>query len=262
MKRIMYRIKGKSLSKDKYISIDALEIKDKAYLGALLHTFALKEEIIIDFSQGIPEELAPTQTYREDIVASILKKGIIVTSEKSEVVAYPIYQNFLYEVGVKNIDKILTELMYPEYISINDKEEVYILLKEIQFYEAIEYMSQMLQKFHLPVFKFDKRYRLLFLQILKTYSLSQLFNFIYTAVRNQAAYGQININTYVPLANYIYKKIIDRYEKAILKDWDIMNFDRIWGWQQSELSKLVCNKLLNLGDLAFYEVINIENYIK
>ena len=235
--------------------MDTLSIKDKAYLGALLHASVLKEEAVIDLSQGIPQELAPTQIYREDIVASILKKGtMVVLIEKEEMC--PVYQKLLYRVHFKDTDKALEELMYPEYVLESERAEALVLLREVQLYEAIEYMLLILQKFHLPEFRLGQRYRLLFLQILKTYSLGQLFNFIYTAIRNQAAYRQVNTGTYVPLANYIYKKIIDRYEKATLEDWKIMNFDRVWGWQQSELSKLVCNRLMNLGESAFCEVIS------
>lgn len=239
--------------RDKYTSMDTLSIKDKAYLGALLHASVLKEEDIIDLSHGIPQELAPTKTYRENIVENILKKGTIVMFVSKEE-RYPAYQKLLYELHFKDIDKALEELMYPKYVQGSERTEALMLLREVQLYEAIEYMLLILQKFNLPKFRIEQRYHLLFLQILKTYSLGQLFNFIYTAIRNQAAYRQVNLGTYVPMGNYIYKKIKDRYEKATLEDWKIMNFDRVWGWQQSELSKLVCNRLLNLDESAFHEV--------
>ena len=244
---------------NKHISLDVLNIKDRTYLGALFHTSLLQKDITIDLTLGIPPELAPTKEYRESIIARLLDKNILVVHEISTLSGtsiHPDHQNLQYLVNIQDIESILPRLMYPKHISSEDKKGVLVLLQKIQLYEAIEYMYFTLHQFKLRQFQLEPRYTQLFLQILKVYSLGQLFNFIYTAIRNQAAQKQRDSSAYIPLANYIYKKIIDRFERAEAGGWKIVHFNRVWGWPQSELSKLVCNKLLDVGDSILYEVID------
>ena len=246
------------MSRDEGITIHTLDVKERAYLGALLHTSLLKNKLTIDLTQGIPSELAPTYAYGEKMCEVMLKKRILVKAKgtRARISLYDPCPCMLYSMNIQNIEQLLSELMYPSPLAGEDRREAFVLLQEIRLHEALEYMQDTLQKFHLRVFRLDPRYIQLFLQILKSYSLGQLFNFIYTAVRDQAAYMQRDAHTYVPLENYIYKKIIDRFERAEVKGWNIIHFDRAWGWQQSELSKLVCGRLLDIPESTLHKVID------
>ncbi len=246
------------MSEQEDIAIDILSVREKAYLGALLHTSRYKKNVSIDFTRGIPLSLAPTYAYGEKMCEVMLKRRILVKAKgtRARISLYDPCPCMLYSVNIQDIEQVLPELMYPSPLTGEGRREAFVLLQEIRLHEALEYMQDTLQKFHLRVFHLDPRYIQLFLQILKSYSLGQLFNFIYTAVRDQAAYMQRDSNTYVPLENYIYKKIIDRFERAEVKGWNIIHFDRAWGWQQSELSKLVCGRLLDIPESTLHKVID------
>lgn len=244
-------------------SFDMLSVKEKAYLGALLRVALDRKYLLISMDHGIPTELAPIKEYRELIMAQLLERKIITAYTLSKNTSEQVIRNLmgktLYDICVsdvnKNKEELITHLMWPGKISINAYPSTVILLKEIQIHEAIEYMMLTLQQFDLPIFKSEQRYILLFMQILNAYAQSQLFNFIYTAIRNQAAYRKKVHQTYIPIANYIFISISDRFEKARINNWEITHFRRSWQGQQTELSKIINNRLLNMGESVFYEVI-------
>ncbi len=241
--------------------LSMLSVKEKAYLGAVLKAGLDRKYLLIDLSHGVPDELAPMHEYRELIVAELLERKIITTYIPSrnidDKVARDLLGKTLYDICISDADKnkeeLIIQLMYPEKVSSNFKNDAMSLLKEIQIYEAVEYMMRTLQHFNLPIFEFEQRYELLFQQILNEYSQGQLFNFIYTAIRNQAAYSKIGKKEYVPISNYIYKSISGRFEKARMDNWKIINFNRVG--RQTELSVLVSNRLLGLGESSFYQLV-------
>jgi hypothetical protein len=241
------------------LSINTLTEKEKACIGALMHTSLFKKNITIDLTEGISLELAPTQEYRKRIIIKLLNRSILKPANayyRKRIFLPRSYMRIVYEINIQDIKTLLPLLMYPRKIGAGKEQEILPLLLEIRLHEAIEYMYETLRQFHMRLFLCDPRYIQLFLQILKTYSLGQVFNFIYTAIRDQAAYMQRDSGTYVPLENYIYKKIVDRYERAESEGWTIIHFNRAWGWQQSELSKLVCGRLLDINDSIIHEVID------
>jgi len=244
-------------------SFNMLSLKEKSYLGAVLRAALNKKYLLIDMRYGIPSELAPTQEYGELIMAELLTKKIITAYSPGKNVALNIandlYGKILYDICIddadKNKEELIAFLMYPNKITPELEIEAIDLLKEIQINEAIEYMMLTLQQFNLPTFEFEKRYEILFFQILSGYSQGQLFNFIYIAIRNQAAYTKKYYQGYIPISNYVYKSISDRYEKARMHNWEIINFRRAWKGGQSELSKLLSSRLLDVGEDTFYQVL-------
>lgn len=240
-------------------SLDMLSIKEKAYLGALLRAGLDKKYLLIGMDYGIPQELAPTHEYRELIVAELLERKIISSYISSNQISSDLIGKTLYDICISDVNRnkedLITYLMYPDKISLNEYGNTIILLREVQLNETIEYMKLTLQQFELPMFESERRYELLFMQILNSYSQAQLFNFIYSAIRNQAAYSKTSKQRYIPISNYIYKKISDRYEQARTNNWKITNFRRAWEGKQTELSKLVSNRLLDIGESSFYQVI-------
>ncbi len=243
-------------------SFAMLSVKEKAYLGALLRAHLYKDFLLIDLSNNSTQIFAPTAEYRELIIAELLDKKIIAPykpeKEESQEIINRYSYGALYDICINdaNMNKagIISSLMYQDKVSFSDEKEVFGLLREVHLHEATEYMMLMVQKFNLYVFDAEDKYIILFSQILNRYSTSQLFNFIFTAVRNLAAYRSKNYKEYLPMSNYIYKSISNRYEKAQMDNWKITNFTRAWKGPQSELSQIVSNSLLDIGESAFYQV--------
>ncbi len=261
---------GKFLNKKKILHtreypyahiLESLSIKSKAYLGALLRTNLHKEYLLVDLGENPSHIFAPTEEYRNKIIAELLEHKVLIPYKPVKNTDYNLLESYshgmLYDMCVADSEKnkleIISSLMYPGQVAANKEYEAYELLYEIQIYEAIEYMMITLNQFSLYPFEIEQKYILLFTQILNDYSESQLFNFIYTAIRNFAASSYKSSSKYRESSSYIYKSISSRYEKAMQHNWDITNFRRSWYSQQSEISKLASNYILKLGDLGFYE---------
>lgn len=229
--------------------LSMVNIKERLYLGALLRAHLHYDCLLIDLRSNSAQSYAPTEEYRNKILEDLLEKNIIAAyrineNENSEILEKYV-QGELYDICISDIDKnkreIVEELMYPDNRSLPYLyRDIYTLQEEVQINEAIEYMMLIIKKFDFYTFDVQEKYCILFSQILKRYSLGQLFNFIYTAIRNQAAYSKrVCRQGYIPIANYIYKSISDRYNKAQDKDWNIVSYNRICEAEETELSKLI-----------------------
>ena len=254
--------KKKSLNKKKYKEItlnvreypnapllSMLNIKERLYLGALLRVHLFHDVLLIDLDNNSAQNYAPTTEYRDKILIELLDKHIIIPykirkNESSEILEKYV-QGELFDICISDVDKdkreLVTALMYPNSNNISHLyQDIFMIQDEIQVNEAIEYMMLIIQKFGFYAFNIEEKYRILFSQILKQYSLGQLFNFIYTAIRDQAAYSKQQCQQgYIPIVNYIYKRLSNRYDKAQKLDWNIIPYNRIYGAEESELSKLI-----------------------
>ncbi len=228
---------------------DKTSIKERLYLGALLRAHLHYDCLLIDLNNNSAQNFAPTEEYRDAILTKLIDKNIIILykvgrNDSVEVLEKYI-QGELYDICISDANKdkreLITDLMYP---NINNTlyrhQDMLMLQNEIHVNELVEYMMLIVLKFGFRSFLVEERYRILFSQILKKYSLGQTFNFIYAVIRNQAAYSKQKCHEgYIPISNYIYKGILDRYNRAQVFGWNITPFDRIFEAQQTELSKLI-----------------------
>jgi len=247
-------------------SFDKLSIKEKVYLGALLRVGLDEKHLLISLDYGIPNDFAPMLAYRELIIAVLLDRKIITPYTFDNDRSNNRYRDFSitihYDICISDVDKnkkeLIISLMYPEKVPLHKWDETIDLLKEVQINEAIEYMMLTLQQFSLPIFEIEQKHEILFMKILEKYSQGQLFNFIYSMIKDLAAYSKSNYQKYIPISNYLHKKILDRFEYATMNKWNISNYRRAWQGKQTELSKLVSNRLLDIGESSFYQLVDSE----
>ncbi len=238
-------------------SLSSLSIQERVYLGALLRTHLSFENFLVDLGSSSAQVLAPTLEYRDLILNTLLSRNIIAPHklEGSNGFHGTLYDVCIFD-RVKNKEEMIANLMYPQKIPPEEEVITLHLLADIQQYEATEYMLLTIKQFNLCLLEVEQKFGILFSRILIDFSTGQLFNFIYVAVRNLAAHK--NKNKYVSVANYIYKSIADRYKKSLTSDWKITNFNRPYGAQRTELSKITNDRLLRIGDLTFYQKLSLE----
>jgi len=229
--------------------LSMINIKERLYLGALLRVHLHHDCLLIDLTNNSAQNYAPTVEYRDKILTKLLEKNIIVPyrinkNESTEILEKYV-QGELYDICISDIDKnkreLVTELMYPDNGGLSYlHQDIFMLQEEIQINEAIEYMMLIIKKFDFYTFDAEIKYRILFSQILKQYSLGQLFNFIYATIKDQAAYNKQQCQKgYIPVANYVYKRICDRLDRAQSLGRHITSHNRIYGAEETELSKLI-----------------------
>ncbi len=242
-------------------TFDELSIQDRTYLGAVLRAHLVKKDLMIDLENNTSLVFAPTSEYRDFILATLLDRNIITPyevdySQNQKVFNENSYSRF-YDVCISDPAmskiEIIFDLMYPDKVSAADEYIAFHILCEVKNYEAVEYMMLVIKKFGLVTFEADASYDVLFSKILSDYSESQLFNFIYNAIKNIATYRKKYNNKYLPISKLLYKSITDNYAKAQLYNWNIPKFNRVPERPQSEISKLVNNNLFCLGESSFYE---------
>jgi len=233
--------------------LSMINIRERLYLGALLRVHLHHDCLLIDLNNNSAQNYAPTVEYRDKILAKLLEKNIIVPyrinkNESTEILEKYV-QGELYDICISDIDKnkreLVTELMYPDNDALPySYQNIFILQEEIQINEGIEYMMLIIKKFNFYTFDVEEKYRILFSQILKKYSLGQLFNFIYATIKDQAAYSKEQCQQgYIPVANYVYKRISNRFNRAQSLGWNITSHSRIYGAEETELSKLISGAL-------------------
>jgi len=234
--------------------LDTISIKDRLCLGALLRTHLHHDCLLIDLNNNGAQNFAPTREYQDAILMELLDKNIIdiykVSRNDSVEVFEKYIQGELYDICINDVNKdkreLIIELMYPTFNhTLYPYQEIFMLQNEVHVNESIEYMLLIVQKFGFRPFHVEEKYRILFSQMLKNYSLGQTFNFIYAVTRNLAAYSKKKQNQeYVPVSNYLYKGISDRYNRAQAFNWNITPYGRIYEAQQTELSILVDGVIL------------------
>ena len=234
-------------------TLSNMHIVHKAYLGAFLRTQPLTKHFLIDLDSDALQPLAPTEAYRTVIIRSLFDNNLIEPAQKLQNDDSHLYALCIAGTGEKK-KEILMELMYPQADSQTaaDKTILHHLLTHIQYHEAIEYMRYTLEAFHLSTFDADERFKIFFTRILEDYSLAELFNTIYHSIKELAVHTMKNPDASVQVSHFIYKGISDRYEKAKFNNLALDSFHRPAKLPQTELSKIVSNDMLCLGDSAFY----------
>jgi hypothetical protein len=261
-KRILSKSKTKnsrtqesSLIEENTIPVEELSLKERVYLGALLRAVPLNKNNFLTLDRRHRTNFAPTVPYASDIIETLMEKGVLFKVSSDEI-------SIKFAVNIRGVHtnkKILIALMYPEKIE-TVTEELLEIIRDIQAYESIEYFAVTTPKFNLPSFtqvNIEERFILLFKQMLNGgYSTSQLFNFIYNAIRNTAAKYNCSAEN-IGVLNQIYIALSNRYDRAVNEDWNIKNYNRIYNQRVSEIFILVSNDLLGNREALFYEPLDI-----
>ncbi|QOY51701.1 hypothetical protein [Candidatus Sulfurimonas baltica] len=241
------------LDRDKAIDIKSLSLKEKLYLGALLRANQPSQDCFITLKTAMINNFAPTAPFAAKILRDLLEENIIFEVSNSN--------SFIkYALNIKNIcsdEFMILNLIFPsKAIGIN--EDTLRIIRDIQIYEAIEYFSAQAMIFNIPNIlqsNIDTKFYLLFMNILNNnFSTSQLFNFIYTSIRNYAS--KYNCGIYNTNAlGIMYENIANMYDKAVAEKWIVKPYNRLYTTKPSALFKLVANDLLGLHDSLFYKAI-------
>jgi len=160
-----------------------------------------------------------------------------------------------------NDNKLLLDLMYPHkilHMTDYEQKDLIELIREIQIYEAIEYFSRLTHdKFstiNITQVDIEHHFCKIFNIILDNgYSTSQLFYFIYSALRNFAANNNCMISDKKDYSS-IYNNMLNLYNKAKQEKWNIQRYNRLYTTKPSQLFKLVSSNLLGIGDKLFYNI--------
>ena len=249
---------------------ETLTIKEKIYLGALLRANIAEDNRHLKPLYQSTDKLAPTEEYTTKIARYLYDQELIyfspdhldgITLIDDKRFSWSLsYCSFSINLTSESysIAEILELLQYPEMIDSKDVLEAYEVWTEIAFYEGLEYLYKKLDYFELPSEYIGDKSKQSLLKALESCSVSELFNHIWSAVKNAAAQNQRKEINRRHAVNMIAGSITRRVERALSDGWDIKGYHRDYELPQSIISELMGNRLLRVGEKVFTERMSVD----
>jgi len=113
--------------------------------------------------------------------------------------------------------------------------------------DCLEYLERRLEEYHLPL-KVGDRLRQVLLQALNDFSVGQVYNFIWRAAKDAAAFYQKTGNTKSHAANTVPGAIERACERALAQGWDVRSFGRDWNSSEGAMIQLLAYVVTKVGD--------------
>lgn len=133
-------------------------------------------------------------------------------------------------------------------------DEWWTLWKEISLHECLAYLELVLAEHNLP-FKAGDRTRFVLSSVLETFSVAQVWNMIWRAGRDAAAFYMRQNPTRSHAANTVPGSIQRQAERALAEGWDLKGFRRNPQLPRSVLSEAFFGRALRIGDSGFTRTI-------
>ncbi|CAA6817099.1 MAG: Unknown protein [uncultured Sulfurovum sp.] len=262
--------------KEDSIDISELDIQMKLYLSSLLRASLSEDLKDIKPLSNSSLKLTPItsdNTYERKIIPFLMKKRLIVLSpntaldsvtiEENKIVRYiPVDGTYRLNISKDEVDIKPELLLYFEDEDIEEinKELLLTLWLEIGLYECLEYLYVQLDEYRLPSEHIGEKTISAIKEVLNHFSISQVFYFIYKAVKDSAAYYQKEGISKKHAVNLIAGNISRTMERAIAQNWDISKYGRDYNYPQSIVSEIFFDRVLKIGNRGFDSVAKNHFY--
>ncbi|MBD3309536.1 hypothetical protein GF348_24365 [candidate division KSB3 bacterium] len=252
------------LSARPVIDIDHIAFHDIIYLTSILRGGAYENLTKIMPLAMFQQPLSPTKAFTTEIAESLFERGLIYIHPDSEPEAFPegharvfytwrvYYAPPVFSINPDDPTGVLREL----YAKINgpwpDKwyKETHEIWKKVALEECIEYLLFVLNEHHFE-FSPGKKTRQYLEFALSSFSTAQVFNTIWRAAKDAAAYYQREDVSRRQAANSAIASIQRISERAIAEGWEIKPFGRNFQCPQSIISRVLYDTALKLGEDGF-----------
>jgi hypothetical protein len=128
--------------------------------------------------------------------------------------------------------------------------EAVALWKELALHECLETFQHQGELHNLQPPSGDKT-SLTFQSLLEDFSVAQVYNIVWSAARNGAAYYQRGGITKSQAANSMVGGCRSRGDKARVEGWEVKPYSRNFDRPRSELSLVLHDVFLKIGELGF-----------
>src|SRR5690606_32799240 len=242
-------------------------VRQAVFLYALIRHSANENLTGLDeFGLAKTELFSPDKDYNYHILKELHDQRIILISPESNLdhitlldnggVQYYIervkwilplketYQNM--NQFINELDYVITSLNYID----KAYDDVVELCKEVNLHECIGYLQHTLYEHQLN-FNPGKKTILVLSKALEQYSVAQVYNLIWAAVNNAAAYFMRSHVSKKQAANSVVGNIERRIEKSEANNWELKSFRRLFDLPQSQISRVLFNLLLHTDDGGF-----------
>lgn len=261
-------VKMRQSAQSKTIDLAALDLKSTIYLMATILALGAETLSSIEPLYDYPAcALSPDFSYDEKILRYLLDKHLLLISLNTRQEAIELHENALASIslGMSTFDLTLSQHQIAELASdfldsqvihnIRQAPEFIELCKEIQLNECLGFLKTMLEEHKLSFVPGAKTKQVL-TQCLEEFSVAQIYNFIWRAATNAAAYYMRSSISKRQAANSVVGAISRYMEQALANDWDVKSFKRNYSFPQSSLSRIVFNTVLGTEDGGFKQPLH------
>lgn len=255
---------------EKEVIIDDLSVKHAVYLSALIR-FAANEDLtqILAYDEIKTDLLSPTEEYSIGIIKELYKNGLIAISPESNLSAIEIVdeQNFRFYISAVRWAIPLSKTPIQQFILALDNkirstsyvdvayDDVVSLAKEVSYVECISYIKLTLEEHRLE-FNPGEKTELVIYNALESFSVSQIYSFIWRAAKDAAAFYLRSATNKKHAANTIVSNIEKQVDRALANNWNVSSYKRNYTMPQSAVSRTLFNMLLLTDDGGFTQQIN------
>lgn len=134
--------------------------------------------------------------------------------------------------------------------SVKQSPEFNALCKEAQLNECIGFLKVMLEEHQLYLSPGEKSRQMLS-RCLEHFSVAQVYNFIWRAAKDAAAYYMRSSISKRQAANSVVGNISRSLERALANEWKVKPFGRNYNLPQSSLIRVIFNMILGTDDSGF-----------
>lgn len=230
--------------------------------------FSADEELLYlqSYSSIHGVSLTPNHDFSMRLLSRLFDENIITPSPHSSLSCFIWEENNSYNrfylttvewlinhnLPILSIQNEIERIIYSDGFLEDNIEDIWELCNEIALEECLAYLSSQITQRHFE-FSAGEKTKAVLSEVLQEYSVSQVYNFIYTACRYAADEYQKRTISKKHAANLIPGSIQRYAERAKADGWEIKPYRRNFDLPQSELSVLLFDSIFEEADGGFHK---------
>jgi hypothetical protein len=253
------------------IDIRLLSLTDVVYLLSIMRAGSYENLSKIMPVSMFEQALSPTKDFTSEIINHLYINGLIYVHPDTEpdgFVDENIERFYIWHVyyappiskeSPDNPSNLFSELLSRITESWSEEwcQEALTLWKRVALEETKEYLLFVLNEHHFEFSPGEKTNRYLEFA-LQHFSTAQVFNTIWRAAKDAAAYYQREGISKKQAANSAIASIQRTSERAMAERWEVKPFGRNFKCPQTMISEVLYNSALQLSEDGFTSIPNIE----
>jgi hypothetical protein len=253
------------------IDIQSLSLTDIVYLLSMMRAGAYENLLKIMPVAMFEQPLSPTKEFTSEIIKYLYGKRLIYVHPDTEpegfqdadIETFYIWHVYYAPPISKNSPDNPSELFSELLSRINESwtegwcQEALILWKRVAMEETKEYLLFVLNEHHFEFSPGEKTNQYLEFA-LQHFSTAQVFNTIWRAAKDAAAYYQREGISKKQAANSAIASIQRISERAVAEHWEVKPFGRNFKCPQTMISEVLYNSALRISEEGFTLVPNLE----
>lgn len=243
--------------------IKTLGLTSKIYLLAAIQALGDESYSIIEPLDDYPAcTLSPDFVYDHKVLRHLIDDHLLLICMDTRLEAVELQEDDRFSIDLgecafnlaldaDHVTVLIDEFFDEETVkSVRQAPEFIALCKEVQLNESLGFLKTILEDHKLYLSPGEKTRQVLS-QCLEKFSVAQVYNFIWRAAKDAAAYYMRSPISKRQAANSVIGNISRNMERAVANDWDVKPFHRNYNLPQSSLSRIVFNMVLGTDDGGF-----------